>query len=420
VTVSPLAVAAAALPGDWSTVPLKHLAQINARTLPENTPADQVLDYIDISAVDSLGNIAAPTRMAFAEAPSRARRVVRGGDILVSTVRTYLRAIARVPEEGDGWTASTGFAVVTPFKGVDRSYLYWCLRSDPFVEEVVAQSVGVSYPAINASDVARLRIPLPPYSVQKRMADYLDRECARIDELIAEQQQTQGALLREHLAGELVHTVLPAEPPKGWADTRLKYLFEFERNGIWGDEPSGTDDDVTCVRVADFDRVSFRAGTGATTIRSVPANQRVPRLLRAGDILLEKSGGTDDKPVGCAVTFDGDQPSVCSNFVAQLRPRPQHNARYLGMLMAALYTARRNGPFVKQTTGIQNLDSHEYLGQHVAVPSRREQDGLVDHLERNLDLTLRTLSELDQQVRLLREHKQALITAVVTGQKEVA
>src|SRR5882757_4053250 len=88
--------------------------------------------------------------MLFHEAPSRARRKVRNGDILVSTVRTYLKAIATVSDAPDNLIASTGFCVIRPTDGLDAAYAGWVARSDQFVEEVVSRSVGVSYPAINA------------------------------------------------------------------------------------------------------------------------------------------------------------------------------------------------------------------------------------------------------------------------------
>jgi type I restriction enzyme S subunit len=75
---------------------------------------------------------------------------------------------------------------------------------------------------------------------------------------------------------------------------------------------------------------------------------------------------------------------------------------------------------VKQTTGIQNLDSAGYLGEYARVPSRAEQDAVVAEVERELDLAVRAAAELDRSVELLNERKMAIITAAVTGQMEVA
>ena len=195
-------------------------------------------------------------------------------------------------------------------------------------------------------------------------------------------------------------------------------LFEYERNGIWGEEPDGGPDDIACVRVADFDRFSFRA-VDAPTIRKVPFAQRSPRLLRRGDVLLEKSGGTGLNPVGCAVLYESNTPALCSNFIAALRPKASVNATYAGFVMAACYQARRNGPFVNQTTGIQNLDSAAYLRLHIGLPEVEGQAARVERILSARATSEAALSLLSRQGELLQERKQALITSAVTGEFDV-
>jgi type I restriction enzyme S subunit len=281
--------------------------------------------------------------------------------------------------------------------------------------DLCARGNGTTFTELSSRGLGSAPVPVPPLDEQRRIVEYLDTETARIDDLIAEQERVQQPLQVEWLKSELVHALLPERSPLGWSRTRLKYLFQSERNGIWGDEPQDGPDDVVCVRVADFDRTNFKAGASAATVRCVPAPKRLPRLLVPGDVLLEKSGGTPDRPVGCAVTYDGDGPAVCSNFVAALRPAPEVDARFAALLLAACYEARRNAPFVKQTTGIQNLDSGAYLGSACALPARSEQERVARHLDRMIDLVQRRQSELKRQVELLHEHRQALITAAVTG-----
>src|SRR4051794_9398551 len=93
---------------------LKYAATINDDTLGENTEPDYSLQYIDIGNVDSLGVIHDVETYRFENAPSRARRLVRDGDVIISTVRTYLQAITPITEPPDNLVVSTGFAVVRP------------------------------------------------------------------------------------------------------------------------------------------------------------------------------------------------------------------------------------------------------------------------------------------------------------------
>lgn len=163
---------------------LKYLASINDQALPETTNPDFELAYIDISNVDSQGTIHDVTNYRFEDAPSRARRVVKHGDVIISTVRTYLQAISSIENPPENLIVSTGFAVVRPGDGLDPSYCKYALRESRFLWEVMVRSTGVSYPAINASELGDIMICHPSLNVQRKIASYLDRETARLDSII--------------------------------------------------------------------------------------------------------------------------------------------------------------------------------------------------------------------------------------------
>ena len=170
------------LPVGWSSKRLKYLATYNDEVLSENTDEDQEIDYVEISGVSLSRGIEELERITFGQAPSRARRKLRRGDILISTVRTYLRAITRVDKASPDLIASTGFCVVRPKNNVDSGFLGWVAQSEPFVSEVVACSVGVSYPAINASALVTIEMPIPPLDTQRQIAQFLDEKTSQIDE----------------------------------------------------------------------------------------------------------------------------------------------------------------------------------------------------------------------------------------------
>src|SRR5690606_4363042 len=109
--------------------------------------------------------------------------------------------------------------------------------------------------------------------------------------------------------------------PSTWAVTRLKNTVAYSQTGLWGDEPDGVND-IICVRVADFDRVRRRVALDEPTMRAVPAENIGKRLLRRGDLLIEKSGGGDHQSVGTVVLYDHELRAICSNFVARIEPAP--------------------------------------------------------------------------------------------------
>jgi len=137
------------IPAGWDMKPIWAVASCNDEILEETTSPDYVMLYVEISDVDAVSGISGATELAFAAAPSRARRRVADGDVIVSTVRTYLRAIAPIVAPPANTIVSTGFAVLRPRK-ILPAYLAYLLRAEFTVAEIIARSTGVSYPAINA------------------------------------------------------------------------------------------------------------------------------------------------------------------------------------------------------------------------------------------------------------------------------
>lgn len=172
------------IPEHWEVKRLKDVVSINAETLPEDTPYNYTFKYIDISNVSSEGIINLGEGLTFDESPSRARRIVKKGDVLVSTVRTYLRAIARIDFEANNIIASTGFAVLSPKRGIDSAFIANAVRDANIVDAICSISTGVSYPAISASRLSSISIAMPPLEEQRGIAASLNEKCAKIDAAI--------------------------------------------------------------------------------------------------------------------------------------------------------------------------------------------------------------------------------------------
>ena len=201
--------------------------------------------------------------------------------------------------------------------------------------------------------------------------------------------------------------------PEHWEVRRLVTSAEGCINGIWGGEPNGRDD-LPCVRVADFDRGRFRVRLAKPTIRAIALSERNRRLLKKGDLLLEKSGGGDLQPVGVVVLYDHDVEAVCSNFVARMPIAADCDAIYLTYLHSHLYAIRLNVRSIKQTTGIQNIDSSSYLREAVAFPPLSEQGAIVRYLDHADRRIRRYISAKRKLVALLEEEKQAITNRAVT------
>lgn len=160
-------------------VRVAEVARINPESVSHDTP--DPFPYVDLGSVSAGVGIQreAVQEVASAGAPSRARRVIRSGDILISTVRPGLRGFALVPASLDGAVASTGFAVVRADpEVVEPLYLWAVLTSDSFVDEMVSRCTGSGYPAIRSGDVADFQFDLPSDGDQRaftRLVGALDR-----------------------------------------------------------------------------------------------------------------------------------------------------------------------------------------------------------------------------------------------------
>ena len=167
---------------DFKLSRIKYVSSCNDEVLNEKTLSSMKINYVDISSVDFYKGITSIQEIPFSEAPSRARRLARKNDVVVSTVRTYLKAIALVTQ--DDLVFSTGFAVLRPKKAIYPSFLSYFCKSDYFINYISKESYGISYPAITAEKLISAPIVLPPYDIQIEISSFLDKECRCLDSLI--------------------------------------------------------------------------------------------------------------------------------------------------------------------------------------------------------------------------------------------
>lgn len=417
-------------PNNWGWQRIKNVSIINRHSLPENTDPEFEFDYIDVGAVTSVGTIRSPERLVFEDAPSRARRLVADGDTIVSTVRTYLRAIAYMTGDASNAVVSTGFATVTPEAGVDPRFLFWWLRSTPSVQEIVARSVGVSYPAVNASDVADIGIALPPLKEQRRIAEYLNHETGRIDELSAEQEHAIELLWERRRA-----SVFDAVTGRSVAGPR--------RSGVpWVDSIPSEWDAAKLTTIATL-------GSGHTPARSRPElwmDCTIPwittgevRQIRSDEreILTEtreliSQRGIDESsavlhPAGTVVlsrtasagfsAIMGTDMATSQDF-ATWTCGPRILPEYLLYCLRAMRSDLMGRLAMGSTH--QTIYMPDIKSIVVPLPPTEVQGRIVREVRETVQGFDSLRREMEAQIDLLREYRQALITAVVTGQLNLA
>lgn len=422
------------VPAHWEVKRLKYWASINDESLPETTDFDFEMSYVDIGSVDGVYGIRDARALTFDEAPSRARRIARDGDSIVSTVRTYLGAIAPVPDRAENLIVSTGFAVVRPRK-VDPAYLSYIVRERRFIESIVSRSVGVSYPAVNAWEIGTIRVLRPPPREQRAIADYLDRKAGGLAASL-EKQDSLLECLREKRAALITRTVTRGLPPKEaraagfdpapplrasgvewlgdipahWEVKRLKYLATINDEALPDTTPA--DQEMQYVDIGSVDSVKGVTTSELLTFESAPSRAR--RIARDGDTIVS-TVRTYLRAI--AAIRDPAENLIVSTGFAVVRPRRMEPA-YLS------YAARESRfveTVVARSVGVSypTVNASEIATIPVPRPPEAEQRAIADYLDRETAKLDRLIGKVETAIERLREYRSALITAVVTGKVDV-
>ncbi len=414
------------LPSHWQEFRLKHIVNINTETLSEKTDPTYEIKYVDIRNVTINGLEREPETLRFEEAPSRARRIVHADDTIISTVRTYLQAIAYFESVPNNLISSTGFAVLSPRQMVYPKFLYFLVREPRFINDVTAHSVGISYPAINPTELANLPVWLPPLAEQRAIVAFLERETGRIDALIAKKRaliarlQEKRTALISHAVTKGLDPTAPLKPsgipwlgdiPAHWSIRRLKFVATVS--------PS------------------------KATLKQYPINFEVSFLPMEligddGSLVLTqtqelgavKQGYTyfeDNDVVVAKITpcFENGKGAHCTDLVngigfgsTELHVLRAFSEILPDFLYFVIFSQRFREIGTSMMTGAagQKRVPEEFVSNYpVCLPPIEEQNNIVMALDNEIQLMDDLVNRIDDAIKRLEEYRTALISAAVTG-----
>ena len=278
---------------------------------------------------------------------------------------------------------------------------------------------------------------LVPIEEQQEIVTYLDSKVAKIDEYISIAEKKIAALeeLKQTIIAEAVtrgiHKDVPMKDsgvkwigmiPEHWDLIRAQNMVDCRKAGAWGEDSRKDERDRVCLRIADFDYSICRfKRTGDYTIRNYKQEQISSLYLNKGDILIEKSGGGEKTPVGRAILYDLDfyQP-LYANFMEKITLREFASSSFYVYLLRTFYAKGCVWKYIKQTTGLQNLDLRAMLGSETfPVPPLPEQQEIVTYIEAKVANINQLCQAERSQIEKLKEYKQRLISDVVTGKVKV-
>lgn len=415
------------VPEHWEVMKLKHVASFNDEVLGDKTDDNLEIEYVEISNVHASMGLHTTEKMLFKDAPSRARRLVKHGDVIVSTVRTYLRAISKIENPPANMVVSTGFAVIRP-KDIQYRFAGYLLISEYIIHEIIARSVGVSYPAINASELVNIKVILPPLKEQKAIGDFLDTKTAHIDTLIQKKQQLIALLEEEKTAviNEAVTKGLnPDAPmkdsgvewlgmvPEHWEVKKLKWFAKTNS----GSTPNSSrqedyyNGDIPWIRTLDLNnnevfqtelKITEKA-LAETSCKINPLNT-VMVAMYGGEGTIGKSGisrlvASTNQAICCILPNDSFDSDYLHEYIKFYRPYWMIGAE-----------GTRRDPNISQDD-IKNLI--------VIFPPIEEQVKISIYIRNKTDKITETITYTKKEIELMQEYRTALISEAVTGKIDV-
>jgi type I restriction enzyme S subunit len=440
------------LPQAWEWTTIGEVTQPIEKVKPKENP-DTQFTYLDISSIDNqLNKVVEPKVYYGSEAPSRARQLVRAHDVLFSTVRTYLKNIALVPEIYDGQIASTGFSVLRGESDISPKYLFYYSLTDQFINPLSKLQRGTSYPAVRDSDVRVQLIPLPPAAEQHRIVakieelfTQLDAGVAALEKARAQLRRYRQAVLKAAVEGELtrewreVHRgeLEPAsvllervrrerkekgeklrksspldtsglpELPERWTWATLPQLGELNRgkskhrprNAPWlygGPYPFIQTGDVRHARgvIRKYSQTYSEEGL------------RQSRLWPAGTLCITIAANIAETAI---LGFDGCFPDSIVGFLAD----PSHcNVQYIEFFFR---TAKEDIERYAPATAQKNINLRILSDLAVPLPPLDEQQAVVDEVERRLSVADEMEKAVEQSLKRAERLRQSILKRAFEG-----
>ena len=350
------------------------------------------------------------------------RHKFQKGQILYSKLRTYLNKVLVAPNDGFCTTEIMAFG---SYGILSNNYICYVLRSLYFLDYTLQCGYGVKMPRLSTTDACNGLIPLPPLAEQERIVNEVQRLFSIID--IVENgkdglqtaiQQAKNKILDLAIHGKLVPQDPNDEPasellkrinpkaeitcdnghypqlPDSWSTTTLKDLCE-SINGLWKGKKEPFIH-VGVIRNANFTK-DFKLDYSNIEYIDVEQRTFAKRHLMNGDLIVEKSGGSDNNPVGRTILYEGESGVFSfSNFTMVLRIKHSNTIlnKFLYYYILAIYQKGAMRLMQTQTTGLHNLILDKFLSMPIHIPSYSEQERIVDRIETifiSLDMIMESL-----------------------------
>ncbi|WP_201222045.1 restriction endonuclease subunit S [Halochromatium roseum] len=398
--------------------PITDICSVNPESLGSGSEQPAQFRYLDISSINQGVIDWSVTRVCSrVDAPSRAQRVVRPGDVLLSTVRPGLKAhgIIRTPVDLP-LVASTGFAVLRPHQESDSAYLFHQLFGNAVASQLRAREVGSNYPAVNEQDVEALRLYAPPAIQREHIGaflDHMDEAIQQSNAVIVKLKQIRIGLLHDLLTRGIDENGDVRDPgtkpehfdhtplgrlPKQWTVLLVEEAGQVRLGRQRSPAHEAGSHIRPYLRVANvFD--GYIDYTDVLSMNFDPAEQKIYGL-EPDDILLNE--GQSLELVGRSAVYRGDPGAFCfQNTLIRFRCNSRSVPDYCQAVFHHWLHTGRFTRVAKQTTSVAHLGADRFAKMPFPLPPIQEQERIVQGI-RACDDTIRAEEDGAKKLRNLR------------------
>jgi type I restriction enzyme S subunit len=425
------------VPEHWGVQRLKRICRVFPSNVDkksvEGETAVLLCNYTDVYYNDRI--VAGMEFMpATATDDQIAKFTLRAGDTIItkdSETADDIAVAAFIPNDLPGVVCGYHLSMVRPLEGIDGAFVKRLFDSTYAKSCFAVRANGLTRVGLSQYELDNVDMPVPPSTEQTAIASFLDRETAKIDGLIAEQQRLIE-LLQEKRQAVISHAVTKGlnpdalmkdsgiewlgEVPEHWEVIPLKRVADIQTGVAKGKNNSGkTTISVPYLRVANVQ--DGYLDLSEVTALDIPADELDRYALRAGDVLMNEGGDFDKLGRGCI--WEGQlNPCISQNHVFAVRPR-RISSQWLNAITGSGYAQFYFMSRSKQSTNLASISSTNLMELPVILPPNEEQAGILAFMARQTSLFASLTTEATQAITLLQERRAALISAAVTGQIDV-
>ena len=408
---------------------LGSVIKVNPEQARRDYPYEEI-EYIDISSVGS-GILHETKQIEFANAPSRAKRIIRNGDTVLATVRPNLRAFWFAQNIKENTIVSTGFAVLRANEEADPRFIYYTVTNRLFTDYLTANAKGAAYPAVDTETIERANVYLPPLPIQRKIAAIL----SAYDDLI------ENNLRRIRILEEMAQMIFKSwfidfEPfkdtglvkselgpiPKGWRVGTINDCIDFHNGYAFKSKALIDHEVIDSYRVFKMGHIKKGGGLNSEGTKSwipkIDCRHLGKYVLKKGDLLMCM---TDMKGsvalLGHTALMNENDVYIVNQRVGVLRANNPFGIDY-----TYLYLLTNSRPFIENlrsraNSGVQvNLSTSEIKATKIVIAPKD------DNMEFNeiVKPMIEMIFEITKRNQLLSSMRDLLLPKLISGEVDVS